>query len=583
MIPDKYTNSSVSRLLKEVAAAYEVLEEDKFRIRAYQNASTSIEHATSEVYDLWEQGRLREISGIGASLAAHLDEFFKTGKAKHFEETFAKLPDGMFGVFGLQGIGAKTAFKLAVALKIKNRDTAEEKVKKAALEGKIRVLDGFGEKKEAEILEVIEKLKPGKEKRGRMLLPVAEEIANRYLHFLQDSKLIEQIEPLGSIRRRVATVGDLDFAVATTNPKAVLEKFVTFAEIAEVLNIGEVKASVLLKNGVRVDLMAIEPDSFGSMLQHFTGSKLHNVALRTYALEKGLSLSEHGIKKEGKLKKFADEKSFYEYIGLPLIPPELREDRGELQAAEKKLLPDMITLEDIKGDIHTHTDFSDGSNTLEEMVDGALKLGYEYFGVSDHAPSVINRGETSVMSIITSTRNNIEQINSSNTNLRLLFGYEVNILSNAEISLPDKFLKLLDYAIGSIHTSFDQPKDKITKRLISAIKNPYITFIAHPTGRLINERDSYECDWELLFKEALEYGKFIEINAHPERLDLPDLLVREALEKGVKLIINTDAHHIDHLKLMRYGIDVARRGWATKKDVINTLPRDKFLKTFLKR
>lgn len=585
MVPsdEKFSNAQVCRLLREVAAAYEVTGQDRFRIRAYDNAATAIEHATSEAHDLWKSGQLSQIPGIGASLSGHLDEYFRTGRVKHFDQVLKPLPQGMFELLGLHGIGSKTAFKLAEAFKLKDRDSARELVLKAAQEGKIRLLEGFGELKEKEILEAVAEEKPNKEARGRILLPDATEIAERYLKFMLREESVLQIEPLGSLRRRVATIGDIDFAVASTEPKKVIDHFVSYTEIKEILNQGDIKASVLLKNGVRVDLEIQSPDSFGSLLQHFTGSKAHNIALRTYALEKGLSLSEHGIKKAGKMHTFEQEEQFYNFIGVPYIPPELREDAGELQAGISGKLPDLIDLKDIKGDLHAHTVFSDGENSLEEMVQAAAKLGYSYFGISDHAPSIANRGEEEVISIVEKTKSTIEHINSSYKDIRVLYGYEVNILADGSISMPDRILKKLDYAIGSIHTSFKQSRVEITDRLLKAIRNPYITFIAHPSGRLLNQRNAYEADWELIFAEAIRHKKILEINAHPERLDLPDVLVREAVEKGVKLIINTDAHAIEQLGLMRYGIDIARRGWAEKSNVINTLPLSEFLQVFLRK
>lgn len=582
MVEEKFTNSYISKLLKQVAAAYEVTGEDRFRIRAYQNAATSIEHATSEIKDLWERGQLTEIPGVGASLAGHLDEYFKTGKVKHFEQVLSKVPEGMFGLFGVQGIGAKTAFKLAKDLKIKTKEEAVKKVVEAAKEGKIQEFEGFGEQKEKDILEALEAVKPNKETRGRMLLPMATEISEKYMKYMKEIPEVLDIKPLGSLRRRVATIGDIDFAIATTKPEKVIPHFVKFPGVTEILNEGDIKASVLLANNIRVDLMTEDPKAIGALLQHFTGSKAHNITLRKYALEKEMSLSEHGIKYKGKTKEFPDEESFYKFIGLSYIEPELREDVGEIKLAEKGTLPKLIEVSDIKGDLHTHTDFSDGHNTLEEMVEAAKQMGYEYVGITDHAPSVTSRGDAEVERIIKAKREEIKKLQDKNPEIAILFGYEVNILNNATMALPDKYLKLLDYAIASIHTSFKQDKDTITKRLVMALKNPYITFLGHPTGRLINERDSYDADWAEVFKVALEQNKILEINSHPERLDLPDILVREAVKKGLKLIINTDSHDVEHFELIRYGVDVARRGWVTPKNVVNTLSKKEFLKTFLR-
>ncbi len=583
MIENRFSNLYIAKMLKEVAAAYEVTGEDRFKIKAYQNAAAGVEHSTSEVKDLWEEGKLREVPGIGASMFGHLDEYFKTGKVKHFELITKDLPKGMFGLFGLQGIGAKTAYKLAKSFDLKSKENALEIVKKAAQDGKIRSLEGFGEQSERDILAVLNNSTPNKEARARMILPDATEISQRYLSYIKEGEGCDRVEVLGSLRRRCATVGDLDFAVVSSKPAKVIANFIKYKEVREILSEGDVKASVLLKNGVRVDLMVEKQDGFGSLLQHFTGSKAHNIALRKFALDKEMSLSEHGIKYKNKLHSFEDEKDFYNFLGLELIPPELREDTGEIEASKGGTLPQLVKLDDIKGDLHTHTVLSDGNNTLEEMVEAAKEMKYQYVGITDHAPSIISRGSEEVERIVDSTREGIEHINSSDASIRVLFGYEVNILSDATLSLPDNFLAKLDFVIASIHTSFNQDKKTITHRLLNAIRNPYVTIIAHPTGRLINSRDSYDADWNLIFEEATKHNKILEINSHPQRLDLPDILVREAINKGLKLVINTDAHHIDQFGLMRYGIDIARRGWATKKDIVNTLPLDKLLNELLKK
>lgn len=580
---DTTSNLYISKLLKQIASVYEVLGEDKFKIRAYQNAASGVEHLTTSTKVLWEQGKLKEIPGVGPSIAGHLDEYFKTGKAKHFDEVKSKVPKGMFELLGIQGIGAKTAFKLIKDLKISEKDNAIEKVMNAAKAGKIQNLEGFGQLKEKEILEALEKQKPNKETRNRMLLPTATEIAEKYILYMKENKSVIEIFPLGSLRRRVATIGDIDFAVSTNNPKDVINHFIKSSMVTEILNEGDVKASVLIANGARVDLMTENPKSVGALLQHFTGSKGHNIALRKFALEKEMSLSEHGIKFKNKLHEFSNEKDFYEFIGLSFIEPEIREDAGEIEACEKKSLPKLIKLSDIKGDLHTHTDFSDGRNTLEEMVLSAIEKGYEYVGISDHAPSVDARGEAEVEKIIINKKKEISELNNKFPQIKILFGYEVNILKDATLALPDKFLKELDYVIASIHTSFKLEKSEITKRLLNAVRNPYVTFIGHPTGRLLNQRDSIEADWNLIFDEAKKHNKILEINSQPDRLDLPDLLVKEALAKGVKFIINTDSHGIEQFDLMRYGVDIGRRGWLISSSVVNTLSTKDFLKAFLRK
>ncbi len=569
----KFTNKEVSQILKEILASMEVKAYNRFRIRAYQNALAAIDNLTSSIYDVWENHRLSEIPGVGEGLERHLNELFTTGEVQEYKDIKEGLPDGMFALLGLRGIGAKKAFKLANNFKLVKRETALERIKEYARAGKIRIMDGFGEKSEKDILDAISDQKKHKNAKPRLLLIQAEEVSNRIIDYLNKMENSEEFEitALGSLRRRAPTVGDIDIAVATNTPDLVLTHFLEFPEIEEVLVKGEEKVSVVLKNDIQVDLRISSPKAYGSMLQYFTGSKQHNVLLRTYAMEKGLSLSEYGIKEGGKILQYSDEKTFYHKIGLPHIPPEIRHGLNEVSLAVEGKLPKLVELQDIKGDLHTHTVASDGVNTLSEITAAAIEKGYEYLGISDHAPSIQTRNEAEVLNIVRNQKALIEQINNSQDKIRVLLGYEINILNDATLSLPDRFLKELDYAIASIHTSFDQPRKLVTKRLINAIKNPYIDIIGHPSGRLINQREGCDIDWKEVFDVALEYDKIIEINSQPNRLDLADDLVREAVRRGIKLIISTDSHAIVDLGLMRFGIDVARRGFCEKKNIINTL------------
>ncbi len=577
----KFSNKEVVLFLKEMLAALEVTGANTFRIRAYQNAISAIDNSTMSVQDLWENGRLGEIPGVGPNLEQHLDELFRTGKVVEFEQAKAILPAGMFSLIGLRGIGAKKAYKLAVAFNLDNRENALEGLRKAAEGGKIRELDGFGEKSEKDILEAITETKTHKREKERMLLIKAEEVASRIMGYMEELDCVEKIVALGSMRRRAETVGDIDLAVATMEPEQTIKHFIAFNEVGDVLSEGDKKAAVVLKNDVQVDLRVIEPQLWGSMIQYFTGSKQHNVLLRTYALDKGLSLSEYGIKdkKQDKTFAFETEDAFYKKIGLPAIPPELRHGKDEIEAAKNSELPKLVDLSDIKGDVHVHTNASpDGADTLDDIVSTAISLGYKYIGISDHAPSIKSRGRLEVIDIIDKQRLTIEHINSSQNNIRVLFGYEVDILVSNEMALPNEILKKLDYVIGSVHSVFDQNRQQMTQRLLSAIENPLVDIIGHPSGRLINERDACDIDWEAIFSALLKHEKIIEINSQPSRLDLPYELVREAQKKGVKMIVNTDAHVKEALNLMRYGVDVARRGWCEKKDIANTLPLSDFLR-----
>jgi len=573
----RLSNKEVVILLKEILAAMEVKNVNPFRIRAYQNAISILDNLTVSIYDLWENKRLGEIPGVGPGIEEHLNELFSTGKVEDYERIKKDLPQGMFALIGLRGVGAKRAFKLAVAFKLNDREKALDKLKDAAEAGKVQELEGFGEKIEKAILEAISEKKMAKSSKQRMLLIQAEEIVDRITLHMKKCKAVVKMEAAGSFRRKNPTVGDLDIPISTNEPEKVIKHFLKFPEIAEILVEGDKKASVVLKNDIQVDIRVSTPDAYGSMLQYFTGSKQHNILLRNYALTKGMSLSEYGIKKGDTTKEFADEESFYKELDLPYIPPEIRHGNFEIEAALKNKLPKLIELKDIRGDVHVHTNFSDGVNTMEEMIEKAKELGYEYIGISDHAPSIQSRGVGTVLKIISDTKKKIDDINKSQNDIKVLFGYEVNVLVDNTLALPEDILKNLDYVVAGIHTALGQDKKTVTERLISAIENPYVSIISHPSGRLINGREASEPDWNKIFDAARERGVILEINAQPDRLDLPDDLIKNAIEWGVKLVINSDAHSTDQMMFMRCGIDNARRGWAEKENILNTLPYEKFV------
>ncbi len=582
--PHKFSNKEVILILKEALAAMEVKGFNLFKIRAYQNAITTIESLSMSVFNLWENKRLGEIQGVGAALESHLDELFRTGKVVEFDAIKNDLPQGMFALMGLRGIGAKKSFKLASLFNLVDRATALAQIKEAAEQGKIQVIEGFGEKSEKLILEAVSDSKKTKNEKSRTLLSRAEQVAMRILQYLEGLPEIETVDAVGSFRRRKSTVGDLEFAIATTNTDLATQYFLKFPEITEVLVSGKTRSSVVVGDDLQVDIRVFNPKVRGSMLQYFTGSKAHNVLLRTYSLESGLSISEYGIKKvsTGKVHEFKTEEDFYDFLNLQYIPPEIRQGKNEIELAKKQKLPRLITLKDIRGDIHTHTIASDGVNTLTEMANAAKELGYNYIGIADHAPSVQNRGFDEVKDIIQKTRKTIDEFNATQNDIKVLFGYEVNILADATLSLPDELLAMLDYAIASIHTSFTQDRETITKRLVAAIENPYINIIGHPSGRLINEREGCDANWTEVFIAAKDNDKILEINSQPNRLDLADDLVYEAVNRGLDLIINTDAHATDQLALIHYGIDVARQGWCESKNIINTLNYEDFVKALRK-
>ena len=580
-----FTNKEIAKLFREIAAAYEVKGENRFKIIAYDNAATSIEHATSELKDLWEEDKLDNVPGLGKGIQAHLNELFKTGKVKHFDDLKKNLPPGMFEILGLPGVGPKNAYKLAKELKIK---TVED-LKKKAQEGEIRKIPGFGEKSEQEILSSVEQ---SKTRSGRVVLPFAFETADRIINYLRLQKECREAESLGSLRRMVATVGDIDIAVASENPAKIIKHFTQFKEVSKVLDAGSRKSSILLTNGMQVDLLVSPPRAFGALLQHFTGSKNHNIHLREIALKKKMSVSDYGIKYKNKLHEFETEEAFYRFLDMAYIEPELREDAGEIEAALRQAqlkpdgLPKLVEFKDIKGDIHIHSNYPIepshdlGANSFEEIIKKAKELNYQYIGLSDHSPGASTHTNQKIIDIIKKRSEKIEQLKSSHKDIGILNLLEIDILVTNNLSVPEEGLKLLDGAIAGIHSSHHQDAKTMTERMLTAIRSPYVQVISHPTGRLLGQRESYEVDWPTIFEECVKNKTMLEINAWPNRLDLPDVLVRDAIKSGVKLIINSDAHQIEQMDNMRFGVSVARRGWAEARNITNTLPWVEFKKLF---
>ena len=584
-------NKEIAKILRAIAAAYEVKEGNKFKVMAYDRAAATVEHATSELKDLWDDGKLEEVPGIGKSIARHLDELFRTGRVKHFNKVMKGLPPAMFELLDVPGIGAKKAYKLCKFLKIFEPKTAVDSLKRAAQVGKIAQIEGFGEESQKDILEGIQAFEQGQIKENRMVLPYAWEMAKEIICYLKKCGRVIRADPLGSLRRRVATIGDVDIAVATLKPAEVIDWFVKYPKGRKVVEKGPSGATILLKNGRQADLRVQSPEAYGAMLQYFTGSKQHNIHLRELALKMGLSLSEYGIKKvksqKSKVKSYTSEEDFYKALGLSWIPPEIREDTGEIEAAQKGNLPTLVEVSDIKGDLHTHSNFpieeshDPGQDSLEKMIETAVGLGYEYIGFTEHNPSQSQHDSETIISLIKRKKEAIDKINYSRTKKllkRVFNGLEIDIKPNGELAIPKRGLEFLDYGIASVHNNFRMSREEMTKRVLNALAHPKIKIFGHPTGRKLGQREGYELDWEKIFDFCLKRNIWIEINAWPERLDLPDTLVREAVKKDVKMVINTDSHAAEQLVLMEYGVSVARRGWAEKKDIINTLPCDKIVK-----
>ncbi|PIV00264.1 hypothetical protein COS55_03890 [Candidatus Shapirobacteria bacterium CG03_land_8_20_14_0_80_40_19] len=595
-----FSNQEIAKILEKVAAAYEILDKDRFRIAAYERASVSIQHATSEVKDIWDDDKLDDIPGIGKSIASYLDELFRTGKVRHFEELFKKIPPSVFIFLDIPGVGPKTAYTLAEKLNIREEKNAIARLKTAAQKGKIEEIENFGEKSELDILNGISVLEKGELKTKRMLLFYADALADEIIDYLKKSNEVIRADPLGSLRRKVATVGDIDISVCTNNPQKAIEYFLNYKKIKEVISRGEESlVRVVLFSGQQVDLRFSTPEKYGSMLQYFTGSKQHNILLREFALKKDLSLSEYGIKTvknlktcpelvEGlKIKNFKDEENFYNFLGLEWIPPELREGTEEIKTSLNGKLPKLIELKEIKGDLHLHSNFNLepshdlGQSSVGEMLIQAGSLNYEYLGFSEHNPSVSNHSEREIYDLIMRKKEFIEQEYYSTKNKdyergiklpkQVLNSLEIDIKPNGNLAVDEKCLNILDYAIASVHSSFNQKREKMTDRVLKGLSHPKIKILGHPTGRLLLEREGYELDWDKIFDFCLKNNKFLEINSWPNRLDLPDTKVKEAVKYGVKLVINSDSHHVNQMAYLQYGVSVARRGWAEKKDIINSL------------
>lgn len=599
------TNLEIANLLNSVSAAYKFKGEEKnrFRIIAYERAADAVEHLSSEAKDLWDEGKLEEISGIGKSIASYLDEIFRTGKSKHFEKVIKGLPPAMFELLKIPGIGPKTAYKLSKSLGITKEHGALKKLEQAIDKGKVAEIEGFGKQSEKDIKKSLERFKSQKK---RLLLPYAQQIANEIIEWLLENENVKRADPLGSLRRKASTVGDVDIAVATDNPSRVLEHFTNYPKSKRVIEKGEHTASILLPPNVQVDLMVQNPKSFGSLLQHFTGSKHHNIALREYANKKGYSLSEYGIKvvasnKQHVTRIFKDEEEFYKALGMEWIPPELREDTGEIELALDNKLPKLVDLGDIKADLQIHSDFNIetshdlGESSMEEIVNKAGILGYEYIAFTEHNPSKSRHSQNQIIDLLKRKKEKIEQLNASlrtsHTNgisfrslsnkrqvKKVFNSLEIDILPDGKLPVPEKGLDLLDFALVSIHSSFKLPKNDMTKRVIEAMKHPKVKIFAHPTARKLNEREGVELDWSQIFDFCVKNNKWLEINADPQRLDLPDFLVKEAVKYGVKMTLGTDAHHVNHMDNLKYAVFVARRGWAEKKNIVNCLPLIEFKK-----
>ncbi len=571
-------NAEIIEILENIAVLLELKSESFFKSRAYQKAARSIESLAEDVDKLVAEGRLQEIPGVGEAISKKLTELVSTGRLDYYEKLKAEFPPGINVLMEVPGIGPRTALLLTKELGISHVDDLE----KAIEDGKVAALPRMGEKTAHNILRQIKAYRKIKSEQ-RVPLGTALPIAEALMEEMRSIPGLKQLSLAGSLRRFKDTIGDIDLVGTADDPETALKTFTSLPVIKEIQEIDRTKASVIIFNGLQVDLRMVENDSFGSALQYFTGSQQHNIDLRTRAERFGLSLSEYGIVNlpGGEIEKFSTEESFYKRQGLHFIPPELREGQPEISLAEKNLLPHLIELADIKGDLHVHSDWSDGAGSLETMLGAARERGYQYIAITDHSPGLGIAGGLDIDRLHQQAKL-IDELNMKNPDIRILSGIEVDIRANGTLDVPDEVLAELDVVVASVHSGLNQGIEQMTRRILSAIHNPHVDILGHPTCRLLGQREPVDLDIEAIFKAALEHNTALEINAMPSRLDLKDTHIYKARQTGVKLVIATDSHHPEHFKFMRFGVGMARRGWCEAKDILNTLPADQFL-TALKR
>jgi DNA polymerase (family 10) len=567
-------NSDIAEIFNETADLLEIKGENPFRIRAYRNAARTMQSLPKSAAEMIsEDGDLTKYQGIGKDLAGKIKEIVETGTFKALEDLKKQVPEELSQLMNISGLGAKRIAKLYKQLKI----TTLDQLKKTIDSGEIRQIEGFGEKTEHNILEEIGRLEL--EQTHRSKLPVAEEIAGALIRYLKEAKGIKELQIAGSFRRRKETVKDLDILVTCQQGSKIIDHFTRYEDVQKIVSKGTTRSTVLLRSNFQVDLRVVPQKSFGAAMVYFTGSKEHNIAIRKIAIQKKFKLNEYGVFSGDKQIAGKTESDIYKKLGLRYIEPELREDRGEVEAARENKLPDLITLENIKGDLHAHSNHTDGRNTIEEMAQAAKEMGYEYIAITDHSQHVTVAGGLKPKEVLKELEE-IDKINDKLKDFTILKGTEVDILEDGSLDLPDEILKELDIRVCSVHYKFNLSKKKQTERIIKAMDNRYFNIFAHPTGRLINERNPYEFDMEEVMKAAKDKGCMLELNAHPDRLDLNDIHCKMAKDMGLKMVISTDAHHTSHLKFMHFGIGQARRGWLEPDDFANSRPISELKKLF---
>jgi len=561
----------VAEILEEMGTLFELKGENPFKCRAFHNASRVVEALTEDLSGLVQSGNIRKVKGIGEHLAELISDLATTGKSKEYDKLKASLPAGLLEMVRIQGLGPKRIKILYDKLKIKS--IAE--LKKACEQHKLAKLEGFGEKSEENILKGIELLSKTSDKH---LYPKAKESAEKILGTIQKLKEVKRSEIAGSLRRKKEVIGDIDIVVSAEGKsrKKIFDAFTSHPEVQNIIARGDTKSSVHLKSGINCDLRIVEDDEYPFALNYFTGSKEHNVEMRSLARKFGWSLNEYdfspidekGKKKARKPPPCKDEADIYKALGLVYVPPEMRENMGEMQAAAKNGIPKLIELQNLRGTFHCHSTYSDGSNTLEEMATAAQKHGWEYLGIADHSKVAAYAGGLSPEKV-KKQHKEIDKLNAKLKGFRIFKGSEVDILTDGSLDFPDKVLAWFDYVVVSVHSKFKMTEAEATKRIIKAIKNKYVTILGHPTGRLLLSREGYPVNMVDVINAASDYGKSIEINSHPFRLDLDWRLVKYAKEKGVRICLNPDAHNTDGLNDVQYGVGIARKGWLEAKNVVN--------------
>jgi DNA polymerase (family 10) len=567
-------NHEIAAVFEEISNLMKILQDDPkwtFKAAAYDRAKRVIESYPKRLAEIARDParKLTDIPGIGADLAKKIAELAETGKSEYHQEQLKKIPRGLLDLLQLQTVGPQKVRLFYKELQIQNVDDLEA----AAKAGRLRTLPKMDVKSEENILKAIEVFRRAV---GRFHLDTAFDTAQELAEYLHQHKAVEEVTPAGSLRRGRETVGDLDLLVTGRDPAAIAEHFAKFPGIAQILAKGEDKVSVKLANDMQVDVRLLGRESYGAALQYFTGSKEHNVALRDRAKRQGLKLSEYGLFKGEKVVASRTEEEIYEKLGLAWIPPELRESVGEIEAAEKGELPKLVELADIKGDLQMHTTASDGRTSVEEMAEAAKQRGYKYILITDHSKAVV------VANGLDEKRaaENIRRIHAARKKVKgieIWAGTEVDIMGDGSLDYPDDLLKQFDIVLASVHSRMTMPADEMTERLLKALRNPFVRILGHPTGRHLLKRDPFAFDVEKVFAEAQKLGVILELNGNPERLDLCDRHVKLARDRGMKLVISTDAHHPDHFDFMRYGVMTARRGWMEKAAIINTFTPEKLL------